>query len=344
MDNIRIGDREVGEGRPVFVIAEAGINHNGSLDTAMSLVDAAADAGCDAVKFQKRTPRAMLSREAYDKPYKNGGNSYGRTYGQHRERLELGREEYFALHAHARNRGVLFMASAWDHPAVAFLELLDVPAHKIGSPDLTNLPLCAHIAALEKPVFLSTGMSEQWEVEAAVRVIHKLNPRLMLLHCVSMYPAPFEELPARGIFRPRVGLARRPGGRRPRRARRREAHHARPLDEGGRPLLLAGAGRAPADGAADPRGRGGAGRQGQVPAPGGGSLPPQARQERHDPRAPAPGDEDHRRHAHLQEPRHGRLALSVPRPGRKDRLAGRRGRHGPAEGGHRGGPQGEARQ
>ena len=208
MESIRIGNRVVGENAPVFVIAEAGINHNGSRDLAFELIDVAADAGCDAVKFQKRTPRAMLSGEAYGKPYANGGNSYGRTYGEHRERLELDANDYRALSDYARARSILFMASAWDHPSVGLLESLDVPAHKIGSPDMTNLPLCAHVASLGKPVILSTGMSELWEVDAAVHVIRAADPPLILLHCVSVYPAPFDSLRLRCIsmLRKRYGV------------------------------------------------------------------------------------------------------------------------------------------
>lgn len=192
--SIRIGSRLVGEGEPVFVIAEAGINHNGSLDMARSLIDVAAEAGCDAVKFQKRSVSDILTREAYDKPYANGGNSFGRTYGEHRERLELRGEDYIVLRDYARERGILFMASAWDPLSAVFIDSLEVPAHKIGSPDLTNLPLCSRIAGFGKPVILSTGMSELWEVDAAVRTIRELNPDLLLMHCVSLYPTPFEEL------------------------------------------------------------------------------------------------------------------------------------------------------
>lgn len=193
MDPIQIGSRRAGEKEPVFVIAEAGVNHNGSVELAKRLVDAAADAGCDAVKFQKRTVRALLSREAYEQPYRNGGHSYGSTYGKHRERMELSPDDYRALRDHARARGILFMASVWDHASASFIDSLEVPAHKIGSPDLTNLPLCADVASRGRPVILSTGMSRQWEVDAAVEVIRRVNRELILLHCVSIYPTRFEE-------------------------------------------------------------------------------------------------------------------------------------------------------
>lgn len=208
MRTVCIGEREVGPGRPVFVIGEAGINHNGSRDLALKLIDAAAEAGCDAIKFQKRSPRALLSREAYERPYETG-HAYGPTYGEHRERLELEAEDYVCLRDHARERGILFLASMWDPLSATFVDSLGVPAHKIGSPDLANLPLCAQVASFGKPVILSTGMSELWEVDAAVRVIREVNPDLVLLHCVSVYPAPFADLRLGCIpaMRERYGVA-----------------------------------------------------------------------------------------------------------------------------------------
>ena len=199
MKDVCIDGRKVGKGEPVFIIAEAGINHNGSLESALRLIDAAADAGCDAVKFQKRNPRKLLSREAYDKPYKNGGNSYGRTYGEHRERLELSRDDFRSLQAYAVRRSILFCASAWDEDSAAFLGEIDIPLHKIGSPDLTNLPLCGQIAEMGKPILLSTGMSRLDEVVRAVETILAINADLVLLHCVSIYPTPPEKLRLRCI-------------------------------------------------------------------------------------------------------------------------------------------------
>ncbi len=193
MNCVRIGEKQIGPGHAAYVVAEAGINHNGSRDTALRLVDVAAEAGCDAVKFQKREIRSLLSREAYEAPYL-GRNSYGRNYGEHREKLELTPEDYSAIRDHARSRGLHFLASAWDSASASFVDSLGVPAHKIGSPDLTNLPLCAQIAAFDKPVLLSTGMSELWELDAAVRVLRDRNSRLVLLHCVSIYPAPHADL------------------------------------------------------------------------------------------------------------------------------------------------------
>ncbi|MCZ6666539.1 MAG: N-acetylneuraminate synthase family protein [Gammaproteobacteria bacterium] len=190
MPAIRIANREIGRGNPVFVIAEAGNNHNGSIDVALRLIDEAAAAGCDAVKFQKRSVRALLSREAYDEPYDNRERSFGRTYGEHREFLELTDDEFATLRDHAAQRDIVFMASCWDEVSADFLENLDVPVHKIGSPDLTNLPLCRRVASFGKPVLLSTGMADESEVDAAVKTITAVNSQLVLLHCVSIYPTP----------------------------------------------------------------------------------------------------------------------------------------------------------
>ena len=194
MNLIRIGDREVGPGRPAFVIAEAGVNHNGSADLAHRLIDVAIGAGCDAVKFQKRSVRALLSREAFNKPYSNQGHTFGSTYGEHRQRVELSPEQWVSMKAHADEAGIMLLGSAWDEQSAAFVESLGVPAHKIGSPDLTNLPLCRQLASFGKPVILSTGMSRAKEVDVAVANIRNVNSQLIVLHCVSAYPAAFEDL------------------------------------------------------------------------------------------------------------------------------------------------------
>lgn len=194
MKRVKVGDRYIGEGEPVFIIAEIGLNHNGSAELARRLIDVAVNAGCDAVKFQKRSPRAMLTREFYESPYTNGGHSFGPTYGAHREALELSEDVYRQLKEYCDRRGILFFASAWDEGSADFLARLDVPLFKIGSPDLTNLPLCEHIAKMGKPIILSTGMSEMREVERAVETILRFNDQLILMHCVSIYPTPVEHV------------------------------------------------------------------------------------------------------------------------------------------------------
>lgn len=194
MSKFMIENRCVGAGEPVFIIAEIGINHQGSVEISKRLIDAAAAAGVDAVKFQKRDNKNLFTNDAYNAPYTNGGNSFGDTYGEHREHLELSAEDYVELKRYSREKGVIFFASAWDHESVDFLMDLGVPAMKIGSPDLTNIPLCIYIAKKKLPVILSTGMSEQWEIDMAVKKIRRYNDALAVLHCVSIYPAEFGDL------------------------------------------------------------------------------------------------------------------------------------------------------
>jgi sialic acid synthase SpsE len=198
MRRIRLG-REIGNGAPVFIVAEVGINHQGSLKIAKRLIKVAVEAGADAVKFQKRCIKNILTREMYQRAYPNGGNTFGATYGEHREALELSEADFKELKRYAQKMGIIFFASAWDEESADMLERLDVPIYKIGSPDLTNLPLLRHIAKKGRPVILSTGMSEMWELEEAVQTIMQHNTQLALLHCVSAYPAEFEDLRLRCI-------------------------------------------------------------------------------------------------------------------------------------------------
>lgn len=184
---IKIGDKFVGKGYPCYFIAEAGVNHNGSLELAKRLVDAAASSRADAVKFQKRCIDDILIKQALDQPY-NSSSALGATYGEHRQRLELSEDEFAELSKHCRTKGITFLASAWDMRSADFVDSLNVPAFKIASADLTNLPLLEHIARKGKPVILSTGMSTIEEIAEAVEAILKHNEQLVLLHCVSNYP------------------------------------------------------------------------------------------------------------------------------------------------------------
>lgn len=188
-----IGGREVGDGCPCFVIGEAGINHQGRLDLAKRLVDAAAFAGVDAVKFQKRTIERLLSREALEAPYANE-NSFGRTYGEHRRALELDESAYRDLKAYADARSLPFFASAWDEEAADFLERLGVPAFKIPSACLDDLDLLDHVAQKGRPVILSTGMAGLEAVDRAYEAVRRRNPSVAILQCTSTYPAKFADL------------------------------------------------------------------------------------------------------------------------------------------------------
>jgi sialic acid synthase SpsE len=190
---LRIGNRLVGDDEPCFIIGEVGINHNGSLELAMRLIEVAKEAGCDAVKFQKRTINRILTKDLLNMPYV-GPTSLGSTYGEHRRRLELTRNDYKKIVERCRELEIIFLASAWDEEAVDFLEEFDVPAHKIASADLTNLPLLRYVASKGKPVILSTGMSDISEIDEAVSTIRNHCDQLILLQCTSTYPSRFEEV------------------------------------------------------------------------------------------------------------------------------------------------------
>lgn len=194
MKKVFVGNRGIGSGEPAFVIAEIGINHNGSREIAMKLIDACAEAKVDAVKLQKRNPYKMLTKEMFDSPYNNNGNSFGKTYGEHRLALELTEEDFVALKGYAESKRLVFFASPWDEDSADFLDSIGVQLFKIGSPDLSTTPLCRHIARKNKPVILSTGMSEWDDIEKAVEAITEVNDKLILMHCVSIYPTPMEKV------------------------------------------------------------------------------------------------------------------------------------------------------
>jgi sialic acid synthase SpsE len=195
---IRIGERLVGDGQPCFIIAEAGVNHNGDVALALNLVRVAARAGADAVKFQKRSVADILVREALEAPYVTP-NSLGATYGEHREKLELSEAAYGHIVDLCAKEHITFLASAWDQRSADFIDGLGVPAFKVASADLTNLPLLAHIARTGKPILLSTGMSEMDEIADAVATIRRHHDRLVLLQCTSAYPCDNADVNLRAI-------------------------------------------------------------------------------------------------------------------------------------------------
>lgn len=192
---IRIGNREIGENRPVFIIAEIGINHNGSLDTAKRLIDVAALTGCDAVKFQKRTPELCVP---YDQWHIERETPWGRmTYIDYRHRMEFTLEQYADIDRYCREKGILWMASCWDEESVDFIEQFDVPAYKAASASLTDIGLLRKMKATGKPLIISTGMSTMEEIETAVQALGHEN--LLIAHATSTYPCPPEELNLRMI-------------------------------------------------------------------------------------------------------------------------------------------------
>ncbi len=207
MRTLSIGDRLIGEGEPAFIIAEAGINHQGDEQIALRLIEVAAAAGADAVKFQKRTVSRILTRAGLEMPYVNP-NSFGPTYGEHKRALEFDLDTFRRLQRRAHELGLIFLASAWDEESVDQLEAINVPAHKAASAEVTNTPLLEHMARTGKPLLLSTGMSTLEEVDRAVASVRRHHDQLVLLQCTSTYPSDFEAINLRviNLYRQRYGL------------------------------------------------------------------------------------------------------------------------------------------
>jgi sialic acid synthase len=195
---LTLNRRTIGADNACYVIAEVGHNHQGNLERAMELMRAARECGAHAVKLQKRHNRTLFTGHLYDMPYDNP-NSFGATYGEHREFLEFGREEYLALKELAREVEIDFFATAFDVPSADFLDELEMPAYKIASADLTNLPLLRHVAGFGKPMFVSTGGATLGEVRRAYDLVRAINPRICLLQCTSGYPCEFDEMSLRVI-------------------------------------------------------------------------------------------------------------------------------------------------
>ena len=193
--NVKIGRHEVGEGQPAYVIGEIGLNHNGSVDLAKKLIDVAADAGAQAVKFQKRTPDISTPEHMKNTLRETPWGEM--TYLEYRYRVEFDRDQYVEIGDYATLRGLDWFASPWDVPAVEFLEDLNVVAHKVASASVTDLDMLAALAATGKPIILSTGMSTMEQIDAAVEVLGTDN--LIILHATSTYPLPPEEANIRMI-------------------------------------------------------------------------------------------------------------------------------------------------
>jgi len=187
---IRIGNKLVGDGRPVYVIAELGINHNGSIEIAKRLIDGAVLAGCDAVKFQKRTPELCVPKDQWNL---ERDTPWGRmTYIDYRHKIEFGAREFAELDAYCRDRGIQWFASCWDEPSVEFMEQFAPPCYKAASASLTDHALLRAMAATGRPLIISTGMSTMEEIEAAVTAVGR--ERLLIAHSTSSYPCPVEAI------------------------------------------------------------------------------------------------------------------------------------------------------
>lgn len=176
-----------------FVVAEIGHNHQGDMEKARELFRQAKDCGATSVKLQKRDNKSLYTRAMYDQPYDHE-NSFGPTYGAHREALEFGWTEYKELQAYARELGLTFFATAFDFPSADFLAELDVAAFKIASGDVRNIPLILHVARSQKPVIVSCGGATLEDVQRVYDAIMPVNPHLAILQCTCSYPCEFSEL------------------------------------------------------------------------------------------------------------------------------------------------------
>lgn len=198
MRKLTIDGFTISDSSDCFVIAEIGNNHQGDLEKAKDLFKAAKECGVDAVKLQKRDNKSLLTRAAYNKPYDNE-NSFGATYGEHREALEFGREEYVELKKYAQELGLIMFATAFDFNSADFLADLDMPAYKVASGDLKSIPLLKHIAKIGKPMIVSTGGGTMEDVQRAYDAIMPINSQLAILQCTASYPAEPEDLNLRVI-------------------------------------------------------------------------------------------------------------------------------------------------
>ena len=185
---VKVAGHEIGDGCPCFVIAEIGQNHNGQIGMAKRLIDMAARCGCDAVKFQKRDLQWELTKEVYNKPYDNP-NSFADTYGKHREFLELDEAQHKELREYALAQRLMYFCTACDEPSVDMMERVGNPVYKVASRDITNIPLLEAIARTGKPVILSTGMAGMREVNEALKALGDGPSAVLIMQCVSQYPA-----------------------------------------------------------------------------------------------------------------------------------------------------------
>ena len=190
MAKVKVGNRHIGDGEPVYIIGEIGINHNGSMDIAKKLIDGAAFAGCDAVKFQKRTPELCVPKDQW---YIERDTPWGRmTYIDYRHKVEFTEEQYAEIDKYCTEKGIHWFASPWDEEAVSFMEKFNPVCYKFASASLTDTGLLDKVKSTGKPMMLSTGMSTIEEVDEAVNALGKDN--LMIAQSTSTYPCKLEEL------------------------------------------------------------------------------------------------------------------------------------------------------
>jgi sialic acid synthase len=191
--SLTIDGIEVNDTSDCYVIAEIGNNHQGSVDKCKEMFKAAYECGCSAVKLQKRDNRQLYTKAAFDKSYDHE-NSFGTTYGEHREFLEFGQEDYLELQRYAKELGITFFATAFDFPSADFLSALEMPVYKIASGDLKSIPLLKYVASFQKPMIISTGAATLEDVQRAYDAIMPINSQLSILQCTASYPADHCEL------------------------------------------------------------------------------------------------------------------------------------------------------
>jgi N-acetylneuraminate synthase len=193
--SIRIGDRLVGDGHPTFIVAEVGINHNGDVELAKKMIDAAVHAGVDAVKFQKRTPELCVPPDQQNHMRETPWGYI--TYLEYRHKVEFGRDEYAQIDQHCKQKGISWFASVWDEPSVDFIQAYNPMCYKVPSASLTDHKLLQHLRTTGRPIILSTGMSTMEQIRAAVAVLGEQD--LLIAHATSTYPCEPDELNLRVI-------------------------------------------------------------------------------------------------------------------------------------------------
>ena len=193
MTELQLGNKNVGDGHPTFIIAEIGINHQGDVSIAKNLIQKAKECGADAVKLQKRSISRILTKSGLEMAYDNR-NSFGKTYGEHKIALELSEADYHELNTYCKKMDIIFCASGWDEESIDFLDEMGIPFFKMASADLTNFPLLVHTAKKNKPMILSTGMADMKMVQAAYSQVNKINNQIVILQCTSTYPSAFSEV------------------------------------------------------------------------------------------------------------------------------------------------------
>jgi len=194
MKKVKIGKKMLGEREPCFIVAEAGVNHNGNVDLAKKLIDAAKDARADAVKFQAFKTEKVVTKYAEKANYQKETTGLSESQYEMIKRLELKEEEFVELYDYSKKKNIIFLSSAFDKESVDLLDYLGVPAFKVASGEITNFPLLQYVAEKKKPIILSTGMSTLDEIEDALEIIRQKGVEdIVPLHCVTSYPAKIED-------------------------------------------------------------------------------------------------------------------------------------------------------